>query len=171
MKKAIVIGLVAGAAVITGTGVAVKNKSEIKEYFGHKLHQGQLHRGIKNTTKGLRHLDAVRRGEKKQKTIDLGIANLLVARPDMDAYDEPDVVDTRFIIDVAIDNAREEGIDIDVLMEFSKKILEDYMSDVISKSGEEFDLSEEGQSEVQAAFCEGMKAAMGMDDEEEPVNV
>ena len=45
------------------------------------------------------------------------------------------------------------------------------MTDVINKSGEEFDLSEEGQSEVQAAFCEGMKAAMGMDDEEEPVNV
>ena len=164
MKKNIMVALAVGAVIASGSGVAIyKNKSEIKEYLGHQLHQVQLHRGIKNTVKGLRHLDAVRRGEKKQKTIDLGIANLLVARPEMDASDEPDVVDTRFIIDVAIDNAREEGIDIDVLMEFSKKILEDYMSDVISKSGEEFDLSEEGQSEVQAAFTEGMKVAMGMD--------
>lgn len=172
MKKNIMVALAVGVVIASGSGVAIyKNKSEIKEHLGHQLHQVQLHRGIKNTTKGLRHLDAVRQGKKKRRNIDLGIANLLIARPEMDASDEPDVIDTRFILDVAIDTVREEGIDIDALTEFSKKVLEDYMTDVINKSGEEFDLSEEGQSEVQAAFCEGMKAAMGMDDEVETVNV
>lgn len=166
-----VIGIAIGTTVIAGTGFAVyKNREELRSFANKKAKAIARSRGIKNTTKGIIHLNDVMVGKKKRKDIDLGIANLLIAYPTMEASDNEEVHDTLLIMDIAVAAAEQKGIDIDVLTEFSQKLLRDYMEDVIEKSGEDFDLSEKEQNEVQAAFCEGMKTAMGMD-EEEPVNV
>lgn len=169
MKKNI-IAVVAGTAVL-GSGVAIyKNREEIKSFANKKAKEIAQSRSIKNTTKGLIHLNAVMNGKKRQTDSDLAIANLLIAYPMMEASDNDEVHDTLVIVDIAIEAAKQKGVDIDAITEFSKKLLEDYMADVISKTGEEFDLSEEDRNEMQAAFCEGMKAAMNFM-EEEPVNV
>lgn len=164
MKKNIIV-VVAGT-VITGTGIAIyKNREELKFFANKKAKEIAQSRSIKNTTKGLIHLNAVMNGKKKQTDSDLAIANLLIAYPMMEASDNDELHDTLVIVDTAIEAAKQKGVDIDAITKFSKKLLEDYMADVISKSGEEFDLSQEDRNEMQAAFCEGMEAAMGMKDE------